>query len=121
MALGREGFEAPLQNGVAVPCRAAQAGLHSAQYVVGNLLLGTDQRPKGLRWLAMAADTGQHDAQIAPASELLAGGNPDDVTRARALLENAVQAGTVEATYQRADLLSATSLRDEIHVGRSIC
>jgi TPR repeat protein len=85
---------------------AAQAGVHSAQYVVGDSLLGrAGERQKGLRWLAMAADAGQQDAQIALASELLAVGNADDVARARALLEKAIEAGNEEAAYHLADLL----------------
>jgi len=89
---------------------SAQAGVHSAQYIIGMYTLaGTGvvgDRKKGIVWLTLAAEAGQQDAQIALANELLRD-SPDaeQVSRARTMLERAVAGGSQEARYYLADVL----------------
>jgi TPR repeat protein len=90
--------------------QAAQAGLPMAQYIVGvGALHGSGvvkDRSKGVRWLEMAADAGQPDAQIALANDWLRdapGG--DGIVRAHELLGKALASGSQDARFYLAALL----------------
>jgi TPR repeat protein len=90
--------------------QAAQAGLPMAQYIVGASALHGSRflkdRSKGVRWLEMAADAGQPQAQIALANELMRdtpGG--DAFMRAHELLGKAVASGNQDGRFYLAALL----------------
>lgn len=90
--------------------RAAQAGLPSAQYVMGfGALNGAwfrKDREKGVRWLEMAIAGGQIEARVDLAKALLRDKpGSESIPRARELLEAAAQAGSKDGRYFLADLL----------------
>jgi TonB family protein len=92
--------------------KAGQAGLGAAQYEIGrDLLGGMGCRPdeaKAVRWLSMAADQGDPNAEIALARRLLHGApSAADVTRAKALLERTAGPGTEESSQDTQLLLAA--------------
>jgi hypothetical protein len=90
--------------------RAAQAGIPAAQYLVGMRALPRDigqPAGKGVIWLQMAADAGQHDAQAALASYLLRTASPDDFGKAQDLLEKAAASDHAEGKFYLAALLAA--------------
>ncbi len=96
--------------------KAAQAGVPIAQYMVGIRSLAGVDEAKGLRWLQIAADAGQPDAQLALANYLLRR-QPDSETlaKARSLLEKAAGSDSRDAKYQLAALLATApdgELRD---------
>lgn len=91
--------------------KAAQAGIPTAQFVVGSTLLGSPDSTevqKGVIWLTKAADAGQVDAQADLANYLLRN-SPDAVTRARAyeLLDRAAAAQSLDGRYRLAALLAS--------------
>lgn len=89
--------------------KAAQAGIHSAQFMVGRSLVVTGARgeyEKGMAWLQMAANAGQQDAQVELAIVLLRiQRETENLARVRELLEKAVAGGNTEASYMLADQL----------------
>ena len=88
--------------------RSAQAGIPSAQYIVGISALGggwfAKDRAKGMQWLEMASAGGQSEARVALARALLSDGR-ENLPRVRELLEKAVEEGSKDARYFLADLL----------------
>jgi TPR repeat protein len=88
--------------------RSAQAGIPSAQYIVGVSALGggwfAKDRAKGMQWLEMASTGGQSEARVALARALLSDAR-ENLPRARELLEKAVEEGSKDARYFLADLL----------------
>jgi tetratricopeptide (TPR) repeat protein len=89
--------------------KAAQAGVPIAQYLVGIRLLSGIDETKGVRWLQMAADAGQPDAQAALANYLLHR-KPDSeaLAKAQSLLEKAAASDTRDGKYQLAALLATS-------------
>lgn len=92
--------------------KAAQAGIPTAQYLVGRQLLASAAAPKnavdkGLIWLQRAADGRQSDAQAALANYLLRT-SPDaaSVGKAKMLLEKSAAAGNRDGKYNLAALLA---------------
>ena len=93
--------------------KAAQAGLASAQYIVGmHTLSGVSQGmekddSKGLFWLQRAADAGQIEAQASLANYLLRN-HPDAVAydKALALLEKSAASGNRDGRFQLAAVLA---------------
>lgn len=95
--------------------KAAQAGLGTAQYEIGrDLLAGVGCRAdeaKALRWLRMAADQGQPNAEILLTARLLHGTpSAADVARARALLERPSGEDMEQESSHDAQLLLAAIL-----------
>jgi len=92
--------------------KAAQAGLPTAQFMVGSFLLNTvttafhDER-KALIWLNKAADAGQADAEVDLANYLLRK-SADAADRARAyeMLDRAATTDHLEAKYRLASLIA---------------
>jgi len=125
------------ENPVVWHTRAAQAGLSTAQYMVGSFLMATtsasfDER-KGLIWLNKAADAGQADAQVDLANYLLKKtGDPASRARAFELLDRAAATDSLEAKYRFASLLAsdadesrrdprrALKLLDQVMIGKEI-
>lgn len=95
--------------------KAAQAGVLSAQYLVGMQLLSASTRgveksdSKGVAWLQMAADGGQSDAQAALANYLLRTRTTERFGDAQDLLEKAAAAGHKDGKFYLAAMLAAGS------------
>ena len=92
--------------------KAAQAGVPTAQFLVGySSLLGWGcecSEPKGKVWLQRAAAADQADAQVMLANYMLRGEpTPEDVTNAMTWLERAVRAGNRDGKFYLAALLAA--------------
>jgi uncharacterized protein len=92
--------------------KAAQAGLPTAQFLVGySSMLGWGcecSEPKGMVWLQKAASADQSDAQVMLANYILRGEpTPDDVAKALTWLERAVKAGNRDGKFYLAALLAA--------------
>jgi TonB family protein len=90
--------------------KAAQAGIPSAQYLVGVQALSSgreDNHRKGMLWLQMAADSGDPDAQAAIASYLLRKNTVEDFGKAQDLLEKAAASGQRDGKFHLAALLAA--------------
>ena len=92
--------------------KAAQAGMPAAQYEVAHdLFLGEGCRrneAKALKWLRMAADQSQANADITLAGRLLHGTpSAADVSEAKARLEQAASQGTVDGSQDAKLLLAA--------------
>jgi TPR repeat protein len=95
--------------------KAAQAGIPSAQYMVGMAALrgfryGIERDDtKGIAWLQLAADAGQAEAQVALANYLLRSHvGADSAGRALALLERAAASGAGEGRFYLAALLATS-------------
>jgi len=107
--------------------KAAQAGLASAQYVVGIDAVDSripGNREKGIAWLERSAAAGLQDAQVALALDRMRGvPDADDVVQARELLEKAVSGGHEEGGYYLADLLNGETVpakRDPARVAKLV-
>jgi TonB family protein len=92
--------------------KAAQAGIPTAQYLVGRQLLFTPTPEKsvakGLAWLQRAADAGQSDAQAVLANYLLRQDpSAENFSKAQALLEKSAASGNPDGKYHYAALLAA--------------
>jgi len=94
--------------------KAAQAGIPSAQYLIGSPMLrakgpnSADKVKKGLFWITKAADAGQADAQVDLANYLLSQpGDPANRARAYDLLEKAAKSESREGKYRLAALLAS--------------
>jgi uncharacterized protein len=92
--------------------KAAQGGVPTAQYLVGRHLLAAadggaepDDR-KGIRWLQMAADAGQVDAQTLLATHLLRKDSVNSAGKAQDLLDKAAASGHRDAMFNLAGLLA---------------
>ena len=104
--------ETPQESSIFWNLKAAQAGLPTAQFMVGSFLMNTtyasqDER-KALIWLTKAANAGQADAQVDLANYLLRK-TDDPAGRARAfdLLDKAASTENLEAKYRLAALLAS--------------
>ncbi len=104
--------EAPPESAISWNLKAAQAGLPTAQFMVGSFLLNTtsasvDER-KALVWLTKAADAGQTNAQVDLANYLLEkADDPGSRARAFELLDQAAGTDNLEAKYRLAALLAS--------------
>lgn len=93
--------------------KAAQAGVASAQYLIGMQALYAASRgleksdSKGLTWLQMAADAGQSDAQTALANYLLRTRTGEELKHAQDLLEEAAASGHKDGKFYLAAILAA--------------
>jgi TonB family protein len=94
--------------------KAAQAGLPSAQYLVGMQALslarhgGAEKGDKGVTWLQMAADAGQPDAQAALANYLLrTRTGAEAFGKAQDLLEKAAASDHRDGKFYLAAVLAA--------------
>jgi TonB family protein len=92
--------------------KAAQAGIPSAQYLVGRHLLVAAEvgleadDSKAVTWLRLAADAGQADAQTALANYLLRKNSADSVGKAQDLLEKAAARSHRDGRFYLAGLLA---------------
>jgi uncharacterized protein len=92
--------------------RAAQAGLPTAQFIVGySSMIGWGcecSEPKGMIWLQKAASADQSDAQVMLASYILRGEpTKEDISKALTWLERAVKSGNRDGKFYLAGLLAA--------------
>jgi uncharacterized protein len=93
--------------------KAAQAGIPSAQYLVGRQVLSAAEAgleaddSKALTWLQMAADAGQADAQTLLASYLMRKNFGDSAGKAQDLLDKAAASGHRDGRFYLAGLLAA--------------
>jgi TonB family protein len=92
--------------------RAAQAGLPTAQFMVGySSILGWGcecSEPKGLVWLHKAAAADQSDAQVMLANYILRGEpTTEESVKAMTWLERAVASGNRDGKFYLAALLAA--------------
>jgi TonB family protein len=92
--------------------KAAQAGMPTAQFLVGySSLLGWGcecDEPKGVVWIHKAAAADQADAQVMLANYILRGEpGPEEVAKALTWLERAATNGSRDAKFYLAALLSA--------------
>jgi TPR repeat protein len=94
--------------------KAAQAGIPTAQYLLGRRLLVSsasnteDEIEKGLIWLQLAAHGRQSDAQAALANYLLRARRDEaSVGKAKMLLEESAAAGNRDGKYNLAALLAS--------------
>jgi TonB family protein len=93
--------------------KSAQAGVATAQYLVGMNCLaaapwaGENESTKGLAWLQMAVDAGQIDAQVAMANYLLRSQpGADSFSKALGLVEKAAASDSRDGKYYLAALLA---------------
>jgi TonB family protein len=92
--------------------KAAQAGLPTAQFMVGySSMMGWGcecSEPKGLVWLHKAAAADQADAQVMLANYILRGEpTPEETAKAMTWLERAVASGNRDGKFYLAALLAA--------------
>lgn len=92
--------------------KAAQAGLPTAQFMVGySSILGWGcecSEPKGVVWLHKAAAADQSDAQVMLANYILRGEpTPEESAKAMTWLERAVASGNRDGKFYLAALLAA--------------
>jgi uncharacterized protein len=92
--------------------KAAQAGLPTAQFMVGySSMIGWGcecSEPKGMIWLHKAASADQADAQVMLANYILRGEpTKEDIHKAVTWLERAVKSGNRDGKFYLAGLLAA--------------
>jgi uncharacterized protein len=92
--------------------KAAQAGIPTAQYLVGrHLLVAADagletDDSKGIAWLQLAANVGQADAQTLLANRMLSTNYGNSAGKAQDLLDKAAASGHRDGAFYLAGLLA---------------
>jgi uncharacterized protein len=115
-------FRKPRSDAMPYFVKAAQAGISSAQFLVGySSMLGWGcecNEPKGMVWLHKAAAADQADAQVLLANYILRGEpGPEETSKALTWLERAAKQESREAKFYLAALLAAgvdASRRDPV-------
>jgi uncharacterized protein len=105
-------FRQPRGDAMPYFVKAAQAGLPTAQFIVGySSMMGWGcecSEPKGMVWLHKAASADQADAQVMLANYILRGDpSEEDIAKAITWLERAVKAGNRDGKFYLAALLAA--------------
>ena len=112
MLSGLPQYKKPRSDAMPYFVKAAQAGMPTAQFLVGySTMLGWGcecDEPKAAVWLHKAASADQADAQVMLANYLLRGEpGPEETTKALTWLERAAQNDNREAKFYLAALLAA--------------